>query len=288
MRVRQLAHRVDQRLAAAVGSRRALVQHERRVADSEPRPQRARRARRAARARSRCGPRRAAPAAAYSACIRSAIPSVTVMTAVGPRHGEPLDAAHEARPRAISVRHAGGELVRVVDQLRPRQPRAEQARQQHRRVVRVDDVRAELQRAAAGTPRGTPRGRPGTAARGGPRPAARPRRGRSRRACPRASGVELDHGDLVPRLGERPRLAAHARVVLDGLVKEHRDAHRAHSPYTRALGSRSHGGAREDHHGCLGSAPAVAERRGQNSARTPGSRHRADRPRAADPAAARA
>ena len=55
-------------------------------------------------------------------------PSVTVMTAAARGTASSLDAAHEARPRAISVRHAGGELVRVVDQLRAGQPRAEEAR----------------------------------------------------------------------------------------------------------------------------------------------------------------
>jgi hypothetical protein len=157
------------------------------------------------------------------------------------RYREPLDPPDEPRPRAFAVRHARRQLMRVVDQLRAREACAEEAGQQHRRVVRVNHVRADLrqvpnergqeddtiglERKRAADPRGRRDGHPGEAV-----------------ELSTGVRVELEDRHGVARGDQSTRLSPHARIVCDRLVEQHRYAHRISAPV--GLRAQGQGGGR--------------------------------------------
>ncbi len=63
----------------------------------------------------------------------------------GAGHPHPLNDAHGPGPGPLPVGNAGGELVRVVEQVRTRKPGSHESRQQHGCVVGMDHVRPEAQ-----------------------------------------------------------------------------------------------------------------------------------------------
>ncbi len=221
----ELGQRADQGLAAAVLGRGAVVQDQRRGADPERGPEVL---------RARAGWRQVGQVPDHR---RPPLQAVLLLQPLGDpvRDGDhrgaagndpPLERADQPVPGARVVRDAGGELVRVVDQARPGPLRDEPAGGQHRRVVRVDDVGPHA-RGDAGDARG--RQRP-------PRSSGKPLGPRRRVAGAELVSLgggrrrvgasrQVDDDDLVARLGQRAGLAAHAGVVLDGLVEQHRDSH---------------------------------------------------------------
>ena len=229
VRVRDDGHRRDQGLAAAIERGGAEVEDEGSLrAEAELGAQ-------ARRLEGAIGFGRVGQVADHH---RPALEAIVLPEAIGDPVGDgdhrvaaadrqPLERRDQLPPERLAVRHPERELVRVVDQPGAGQPGADRPGAEHRRVMGVDRIRAQL-----------PQGEEEREEEHGPvgdgrQPAAHPGR-RRHRADPEALelAVELsrparqvEDGHLVAGARQGARRPADPRVVLDRLVEQHRDPH---------------------------------------------------------------
>ena len=224
---------LDQHLAAPRGGRSALVQHEWNVGRD---PQMLAQA--CAPVRGQCADvthhaRPAEEAVALAQALCDALGDCYDSCAAG--HHKALNACDECGPQALPVGHARGQLMRVVYQPRPGEPRADDAWQQHRRVVGVHDVGSHTPDAGDEGPQegrsveveGQTPAQPCWGQNRAAREAIQEDRRPAHPSMPSrpAHLSQLQYRHLVARAGERGCLATHARVELHRLVQQHRDAH---------------------------------------------------------------